>query len=147
VRAFPLDAPENEGFQNVPNWSVDKTPVGQLEVGGAHGRFIDTWTGSAGDAATGEMWTLPFDIEGDAIELYVAGGDHPEAGVVLEVDGLRVAEATGCKLEVLGRRVWNVAPYRGHRAVLRIIDRTRSAWGHVVVDRITEWRIPPESRR
>jgi hypothetical protein len=146
IRVFTLDAPARDGFGDRPAWSVDRTPLGQLEVGGSRGGFIDSWTQDEGDRATGEMASRPFLLEGDVLELRVGGGMNSRAAVSLEVDDVTVAQATGCNLEVMGRRLWNIAPYRGRAAVLRIVDHTPDSWGHIVVDHITEWRVPGTAR-
>jgi hypothetical protein len=41
----------------------------------------------------------------------------------------------------MGKRVWNVAPFRGKEAQLTIEDKSDSALGHLVVDEIVEWKM------
>jgi fructan beta-fructosidase len=48
--------------------------------------------------------------------------------------------STGCGTEVLGRRAWNVSPWRGQQAVFEIVDSARGGWGHIEVDELVQWR-------
>jgi hypothetical protein len=41
----------------------------------------------------------------------------------------------------MGKRVWNVAPFRGKVASVTIEDNSKSALGHLVVDEIVEWKM------
>jgi hypothetical protein len=52
-----------------------------------------------------------------------------------------VASATGCNSELMGRRAWNVRPYKGKQAIVEMVDATSGGWGHVMVDEIEEWRL------
>ena len=86
----------------------------------------------------------PFELSGDVLELWVGGGgDRRSQSVALWIDGVRRFQATGCRSNRLGRRLWYVAPFRGKRATLELIEEGRGAFGHLTVERIVQWL--PES--
>jgi arabinofuranosyltransferase len=147
-RSFELDAPEREGFRGtqgtIAAWTTDRERLSQAEVGNGRGRFIDSFTDNEHDATVGEIWSPKFVIQGDVIELYVAGGSEDRhVHVALEIDGREVARGNGCNTELLGRRLWLVTQYKGQRARIRVSDQSHAGWGHVIIDRISEWRADP----
>jgi levanase len=50
-----------------------------------------------------------------------------------------VASATGHDHEVLGRRVWDIAPFKGKTGHIEVVDATAGGWGHIMVDEILQW--------
>ena len=93
------------------------------------------------DQATGTLLSRELTIQGDAMTLVVGGGmGVSELQVALRVDGQTVRTATGCKTEIMGRRTWDVRPFKGKRAQLRVLDESTGGWGHVLVDELVEWR-------
>ncbi len=117
---------------------------GQVRIGGHVGPFANSFTDEQGDAAVGAVQSPPFRIEGDVITLRVGGGRDPDRlRVMLIVDGLDVAHASGCGSEILGRRHWDVAAHRGREARLMIVDLQSQGWGHVIVDEVEVWRTEP----
>lgn len=150
VRSFELDAPEREGFLGSPDtlaaWAATRETIGQSEIRDAHGGFINSYTITARDDSEGYVASPVFEIEGDVIELYVAGGSHADLQMTLEVEREEVARTSGCDTELLGRRLWNVSNYKGKHARIWIRDQTRVPWGHLIVDRIREWRATPSSQ-
>ncbi|HEY0709472.1 MAG TPA: hypothetical protein VGG33_21865 [Polyangia bacterium] len=106
---------------------------------GNRGAFIDTMSAPGGDRATGRLLSPPFPIEGDQIRLRVGGGRDPQRlRVSLLVDGHAVVSATGTNAETLGRRVWDVAAWKGRSARIEIVDQATEAWGHILVDEIEQ---------
>jgi len=65
--------------------------------------------------------------------------------VSLLVDGRAVFSETGTNHETLGRREWNIAPFRGSSATLEIVDSATGAWGHLLVDEVSQWQGRPNS--
>ena len=57
----------------------------------------------------------------------------------LLIGGERRFHATGCDSGILGRRVWDTRRWVGEVAVLHIVDRSRRAFGHIVVDDLIQW--------
>lgn len=102
--------------------------------------FIGTYEG-ANDAATGELRSPIFTIQGDALSLLVGGGrDATKTFIALVlVDGDReVRRAAGDNAEAMGRVRWDLKLYRGAQAYLRIVDNATGGWGHINVDDIRE---------
>ena len=121
------------------------TPTGR-NVGGRRfvfghvGTYIDTFVPNEGDRAMGTLTSPPIALKGDRMVLLVGGGRDPERlRVSLTVDGHRVASATGHDFEVLGRRVWDIAPYKGKTGRIEIVDLSPDGWGHILVDEIVQW--------
>ena len=113
---------------------------GQSDIAGQFGAFINSFAVGTGDAATGRLLSPPFVLTGDRMRLLVGGGrDDERLRVSLLVDGRRVFSATGTFFETLGRREWNIAPFRGKHAQIEIVDEATGAWGHILVDEIVQW--------
>jgi hypothetical protein len=91
----------------------------------------------AGKRAKGEISSPEFVLEGTRLSLFVAGSRR-RAGVELMVDGQAVASAHGNDSNALYPELWDVAPYQGRRARLRVFDA--DARGHVLLDRVRWWR-------
>jgi hypothetical protein len=141
------------GFEVSEGWSASggafaafpmtTTTVGQQEIHGQTGSFVNTFTPAELDAAQGTLKSPTFELTGDVITLLVGGGrDLARARVSLVVDGQPVRSATGCMSELLGQRVWNVSAFRGQKAHIEVVDETTLGWGHILVDEISEWRAP-----
>jgi hypothetical protein len=120
---------------------VASEAAGQGAPANHRGRFINTFQEVETDLATGSLLTPEFTIEGDAITLRVGGGRAPEQVYAeLLVDGQRRFSATGCGTEIMGRRLWPTSELQGKRARLRLVDNSSSAWGHLVVDELVQWK-------
>jgi fructan beta-fructosidase len=68
--------------------------------------------------------------------------DPDHVRVALVVSGQVVRRSTGCVSEILGRRVWNVADFKGMTAEIQILDDSEAGWGHLMVDELVEWAAP-----
>jgi hypothetical protein len=120
---------------------------GRRFVFGHVGTYVDSFVPQEGDRATGTITSPPILLKGDSMVLLVGGGrDAERLRVSLTVDGQRVASATGHDFEVLGRRVWNIAPYKGKWGTIEIVDASPDGWGHILVDEIVQW-VSTESKR
>ena len=72
---------------------------------------------------------------GNTISMLVGGGcDMYTEYVELLVDGLSVQRETGDCDDGMRRKQFNTAPYRGRAGQIRIVDASRSSWGHINVD-------------
>jgi fructan beta-fructosidase len=92
-----------------------------------------------GDAASGELTSREFRIEGRVLSLLVGGGTTArQVGVELWVDGEKQLSAGGDDSENLWPVFWNVARFQGKTAHLRVFDRSRRR--HVLLDRVLLWR-------
>jgi len=111
----------------------------QNYVHGQRGTFVNTYHPTLGDQATGTVTSHRFGLVGDLITVRVGGGrDAERLRVSLIVDGKRVHSATGRNAEVLGEHRWDIRALRGKNATLEIVDRATGAWGHILVDEITQ---------
>jgi len=92
---------------------------------------------AAADALRGSLVSAEFTIGRDEIRLLVAGGNHPgKACVNLEVDGATVFSETGRDARAFTERAWDVRPWRGRRARIRILDDQEGSWAWIAADRI-----------
>lgn len=109
---------------------------GQQEVTGFKGNgLVNTFLG--GDAPTGTLTSLPFEVSRDYLTFLIGGGKHPgRTGLELLVDGKTVRSATGQDNERLEWRSWDVRPFAGRQARLRIVDHESGGFGHINIDHI-----------
>src|SRR5262249_39537096 len=136
---WPALQRQGNAFGNGPFYEA---PANQQEIFGHEGPFASSFPLPGGDGPTGTL-RLPLTIQGDALTFRIGGGRDPEhERVSLLVDGKVVASATGCNSEMLGRRAWNLRPYKGKQAIVELADTSTGGWGHLMVDEIEEWRLP-----
>ena len=139
---------EGSGFGD---WTVAGTafgdgPVaggvdGQRKVSGYIGkRFANSYHG--GDDATGELTSPPLTIRHDYLTFRIGGGAYEDqTALQLWVNDEIVRRASGPNRkpggnERLRRGAWDVRPFKGQQAVLRIVDDRTGPWGHLTVDHI-----------
>ncbi|WP_030338321.1 glycoside hydrolase family 32 protein [Streptomyces sp. NRRL S-1022] len=60
-----------------------------------------------------------------------------ETSVNLIVDGQVVRSATGSNSETLDWASFDLRPYAGKKAQIRIVDRSTAGWGHILADQFT----------
>jgi hypothetical protein len=142
--AFHLDARELESWTRTGSAFVaagsDRPPRGQNMIRGQRRGFVNSFTASEGDSATGRLVSPDFTIQGDRMRLLVGGGRDPERlRVSLLVDGQIVFSATGNNFETLGRREWDLHGLKGKTARIEIVDEAIGTWGHLLVDEIEQW--------
>ena len=90
---------------------------------------------SRGDAATGTLESVGFTIDESFISFLVSGGGMSESEyVALVVDGKEVKTATGHYTETLTQVVWNVSSWKGKKAHLLIVDKSKAPWGFIDAD-------------
>jgi hypothetical protein len=135
---WPALRREGKAFGNGPLLAA---PANQQEIFGFDGPFASSFPLAGGDGPTGTL-RLPLTVQGDVLTFRIGGGRDPQhERVSLLVDGEVVATATGCNSEILGRRAWNVRPYKGKQVTVEMVDASSGGWGHVLVDEIEEWRL------
>jgi hypothetical protein len=101
---------------------------------------VNTYTEDGLDSAVETLVTQPFALVGDVLEFWVGGGHHAEnLRVSLFIDGTRQFSSGGCGTEIMGRRLWQIAAFKGRQAVLEIVDQDRGGWGHISVDKVVQW--------
>jgi hypothetical protein len=114
--------------------------INQEWISGHHGAFVDTFDLALGDLARGKLRSQPFKLAGDVMELWVGGGRPSKAlRVSLIVDGETVLSAGGCGSEMMSRRLWQIAPFKGKDAVLEILDEASGPGDYISVDEVVQW--------
>ena len=92
----------------------------------------------ANNAKKGVITSEEFIINHKAINFLIGGGNHRGKTLIgLEVDGRLVRESEGNMQEEMVWKGWNVSPYLGKKARLKIIDQYEGDWGFVEIDQIT----------
>jgi hypothetical protein len=90
------------------------------------------------DRWTGTLTSPPFELSRDSITMLVGGGAHKDKTCVdLWVDGKRVLTATGRSSNKMSPVHWDVRPWRGKTATLRVVDQVTGGWGNISVDQVT----------
>jgi M6 family metalloprotease-like protein len=128
-------------------WRIEGRCFGRRPPSGALGRQnpVSGWSGKhlvntfrPDDGTTGTATSRPFRITERYVRFLLGGGRHPgRCCLELVVEGKVVRTATGRNSETLLSECWNVEDLIGQRAKLRIADRERGPWGHILVDRIS----------
>jgi hypothetical protein len=88
-----------------------------------------------GDGPQGTLTSQPFVISSPVISFLVGGGcDMNTERVVLVINGRPVLKSTGKCSETMNRVSWNVHPYKGQTAQIRLVDSSSGGWGHINFD-------------
>jgi hypothetical protein len=120
---------------------------GQGKLVGVSGGFVNTFHPALGTAATGELESAPIELQGDQLLFRLAGGeDAQNLRVELVVDSAVVHRTTGRQGDHLSRRAWNIEPWRGRPAVLRVVDHATGTWGYLALDELVQIRNVPGQR-
>ncbi len=88
-----------------------------------------------GDGPQGTLTSQPFVIFSPTISFLIGGGcDINNERVELLIDGIPVLKETGKCNETMKRVYWNVTPYLGRSAQIRLVDSSSGGWGHINFD-------------
>lgn len=120
----------------------------QTPVAGQRGRyFADSFHPTQLDAATGSLVSPPFTIDRSRLGFRVGGGHSVRLAVELIVDGevVQQTRGAGTNFEILGPTIWDVSSWRGRSAQLRVIDEEPGGWGHIMVDAVELFDLPPST--
>ena len=121
-------------------WPSAGNQPGQGELVGAEGGVVNSFHPRLGNTATGTLRSAPFTLSGDRLLFRMSGGsDHERLRASLWIDGKRAFSATANDNDIMGRRSWNIRPYRGKDAIFELVDESAEAWGYVAVDDIVQW--------
>ncbi len=131
--------------RSLAGWTLDgsamRDPIAQTArrdqaiVTGFTGRaFLSTFMDRTGDLETGSALSPPFAIDGRSMRLRVSGGAGNAVGIALIVDGAMVQIAHGRDSDAFSDMTWDVSPWTGRQASLRIFDEASGGWGHIQVD-------------
>lgn len=93
-----------------------------------------------GDLPVGTLTSPVFTIPGGTLSFLIGGGSSFETRVELVIlDPMnqseeRVFYATGRNHETMQRVTWDLNEFKGRRGRIRIVDASRSGWGHINAD-------------
>jgi len=88
-----------------------------------------------GDGPKGVLTSESFVIEKRSITFLIGGGCNVNAArAELLINGEAVLKATGKCTETMERQTWNVSPYIGQNAQIRLVDASSGGWGHINFD-------------
>lgn len=111
------------------------TAPDQQKITGFLGKHLINTFDPGGDEQTGILQSSPFKANKRYLKFLVGGGNLKEkTSVNLVVDGKIVETAVGNQTEILEPKVWDLKPYFGKDASIRIIDLCVNPWGHVLAD-------------
>lgn len=133
------------------NWKIKGAAFGtrpahgtlqnQMAVTGFVGKGLaNSYVG--GDGSIGSLTSPTFTIDRPYLNFLVGGGFQPlKACINLIVDGKVVLSSTGASktpqdTEALQSATWNLAPYKGKKAKIQILDLATGGWGHISIDQI-----------
>jgi len=143
-----------QAFAQQPTFGDNPTARGRGQPAGQQGQYwIGTYElypkdstgikpgGIQGDRPQGTLTSPDFTVVTDSVSFLIGGGNSPATGVelVVVVNMIDIAErrayfATGLNTETMQRVAWDLQPYKGQTARIRIIDASSGPWGHVNAD-------------
>ncbi|WP_347082132.1 GH116 family glycosyl-hydrolase, partial [Bacteroides uniformis] len=99
------------------------TASGQQPVSGFVGKQLLNSFDRGGDGLTGIIQSPEFNIGKRYLKFLVGGGSQADrTSVNLVVDGKIVETAVGNQTETLSETVWDLKPYQGKKAFVKVID-------------------------
>jgi len=118
----------------------------QNKVTGFSGQFlVNSYGGS--DKLTGKMESQPFNITQPFINFRMGGGSYEnETYMALVIDDKEVKKSWARNGEKLTIKSWDVSNFIDKNAFIRIVDNSKSIWGHINVDDITFADEPAKSK-
>jgi arabinofuranosyltransferase len=117
----------------------------QQPITGGVGRFlISSFHPQLFDGATGTLTSPAFTIDRSHLGLLVGGGARIGTRVEIVVGGQVAYNSTGVESENLSRAVFDMTPFMGREAQLRVIDEDTGPWGHILVDQVELFDTPSE---
>ncbi|MBN2568416.1 MAG: hypothetical protein JXB42_03180 [Deltaproteobacteria bacterium] len=133
-------------FNNQPTYGDNPTARHRAEPSRHEGNYwIGTYEnrskpednpgGVQGEEPKGVLVSVPFVIEKPSITFLIGGGCNVNAErAELVINGEAVLKATGQCRETMERQSWDVSPYIGQRAQIRLVDASSGEWGHINFD-------------
>lgn len=88
-----------------------------------------------GDAPKGKLTSPPFELQRDYLVFIIGGGHHVgKTCVNLLIDGEQVLSEVGRNTTLMHEARWDVGRWRGHEAVIEVVDDHDGGWGHITCD-------------
>ena len=100
------------------------------------------------DGGVGTVTSPEFVLGKDYLHFKVAGGSEKEIlGVHLLVEGVSVYQEVGKKSNDLEWRTWDLKDYRGKKAKVQLVDKSKGGWGFISADHfvLSELSTTPKS--
>lgn len=140
LQPLPEFVPTGEIFEDfesgMENWSEDTEVFSTTARNDAKGRMVSSII--LNNAEIGSITSKEFTITSKAINFLIGGGNHRGKTLIgLEVDGRLVRESEGNNQDEMTWKGWDVSPYQGQKARIKIIDNYQGDWGFIEVDQIT----------
>ncbi|QDV24371.1 glycoside hydrolase family 32 protein [Aureliella helgolandensis] len=112
-------------------------PNQQAVVGFRGTGLVNTFR--AGDPSIGSATSPEFEISRKYVGMLIGGGARiEETAVELLVEGTVVRKMAGDDSEELEWKNWDVSPWLGKQAQIRIVDQGTGSWGHLNVDHLIQ---------
>lgn len=135
--------PTGPAFREKPSTGSAR---GQQLVSGFKGKQLVNTFDPGGDGQTGILQSSPFKINKRYMKFLVGGGNlKDKTSVNLVIDNKIVRTATGNQSETLSPEIWDLKPYFGKEARIKIIDMCVNPWGHVLADQFVLTNNPGEN--
>jgi len=137
---------KGSSFDNQPTYGDNPTARNRGQASGHEGSY---WIGTfenrlkaednagavQGDGPKGVLTSESFVIEKRSITFLIGGGcDMNAVRAELLINGAAVLKTTGKCTETMERQTWDVSPYIGQTARIRLIDASSGGWGHINFD-------------
>jgi len=137
---------KGSSFDNQPTYGDNPTARNRGQASGHEGNY---WIGTfenrlkaednagavQGDGPKGVLTSESFVIEKRSITFLIGGGcDMNAVRAELLINGAAVLKTTGKCTETMERQTWDVSPYIGQTARIRLIDASSGGWGHINFD-------------
>ena len=116
---------------------------GDLGVDGT--RFVTShnWRdGGEADDHRGRLVSEPLTLERRYLAARIGGGNTPDAGLRVVVDGEIVARLAGNNSEIMHPKAIDISAWEGRTATIELVDEATGGWGHVNCDRIWLTDVP-----
>jgi len=111
---------------------------GPINQQGKH--YLTTLEGSAdavkgSDNQTGVIVSPLFVSQGGQMTFRIGGGGGDKTYVALCLaDGKELRKARGINAAAMQEVAWDLAPLAGKKLFLKVVDQSKSGWGHITVD-------------
>lgn len=144
--------PAGDAFYYQPTWNhnaaVRNDTYAKTWIGDGWINTLEYYTGplgygtpgqTQGEIRTGTIHSSPFTITGNSMSVLVGGSELPQECFVALVDAATdtlLFSETGRNSNEMDRRKWDLRPFRGRQAYIRIADL--STTGHVCADDVVE---------
>ena len=136
------------GWQLTGDFEAARNPS---TVGGEYaiGKRINTFEGGPNaDNNTGTITSPEFYLTNTNIGFLLGGGNRTDGQLQVEllVNGVPVRSTTGNNSGDMNWKNWDVTPYYGQIARIRIVDNATGAWGHLTLDNMVLGSEPAKPR-